>query len=171
MKPHEILLSSRVSQTVNDLPAISWSVHPARQRPAALVVVIIVLALAGYGVTAWAGSVWAGGAAALGLAVSLSKFLWPTWYTVDAAGIHIRSPFSRQQLTWSQVRWCGYDERAAWISRSHTKSLWDMYRATTLEFAGNADAVIDVMRNYAAPEVPLQRRVERGRTDGAANDE
>ncbi|MBN1461165.1 MAG: hypothetical protein JXA57_16680 [Armatimonadetes bacterium] len=131
---------------------LTWSVHLARRRPhqAALVVAIIgVAALAAvYGFQ----SLLLGLLAAVLLTASVSDYLFPLRFTLDAQAVESRGPLHRRRMLWGQVRRLARDESGVKLSPFPRPSRLDGFRGIYLWFDDNADQVMAHIAHHVKPE-------------------
>ncbi len=106
---------------------IAWTVHPARQRPLATLVALLVILAFALAVHTFAGGGWWGLAAGLLLLGSLHRYFLPSRYRIDHAGVEVRTCFGRRFQSWSDVHRIDLGDQAAWIS-TFAQPHWLEYR-------------------------------------------
>ena len=130
---------------------ITWSAHPARQRPGAAVMasaVIVILAAA----VAWFGGsppqYWWSVLGGVVLMMALNRFFFPSQFTIDDEGITARHPMRRKRLLWKDVRRFLHDEHGGYLSTRARASRFDAYRGMHLLF-GEEDGqrIVQVIEN------------------------
>lgn len=129
--------------------AISWSAHPARQRPSAAAFAgIVILAAAA---AAWLsfGPAWALLALVL-LIASLNRFFLPSRFEIDAEGITARHPLARQTLRWAEVRRFVHDRHGAYLSRRSAASRLDAFQGMHLVFGADRQEIMRAIRERIA---------------------
>lgn len=120
---------------------LTWQVHPARERPVAAVLVVLVVASLAW-LCAELMQHWSWGL--LGAAVllaALNRFFLPTAYRVDADGVTAHLPGRSRHLRWDEIRRFEYDERGGLLSRRRSRSVLDTARSLPLLFNGNCETI------------------------------
>ena len=128
-----------------------WTVHPARRQPWALAFLAAGLLTAGAAAHEVTGSRWAAALCPLVLAVLFRGFLFPTTYTVDAAGAGARTPFGTHQMAWAEVGRLHHDSAGALLSRSAEPGFWGRRLALKFAWADNRRAAVRYMLDRLPP--------------------
>ena len=133
-------------------PRLDWAVHLARRRPrqakAALAVILLAAAAAGYGFR----SPLLGVLALVLLTAAVSDYLFPVRNSLGPDGIRLRGLLHRRHMAWPQVRRVSRDARGVKLSPLSRPSRLEAYRGIYLWFADNADQVMATIAHYRAPE-------------------
>lgn len=116
--------------------SVSWSAHPARERPAAAVlagVAILVLAVA----CARFGEhpLW-GLLAVACLLGALNRFFLTSHFSIDDSGITARHPLGRRHLRWQEIRRFAQDRHGGYLSTRARPSRLDAFSGMHLLFQG-----------------------------------
>ncbi len=143
----------------NNEPATSpfiWRAHPAAERRgaafAASLLVLAVAAAVGLGF----GPAWATLSVVV-LVASLSRFFFPSRFSIDADGITARFPLGTKRLRWDEARRFVVDDRGGFLSTRARRSWLDAYRGVHVLFGRSRGQVVDLIRS----RLP-QCRAERG---------
>lgn len=121
---------------------LSWTIHPAAQRPIEAVavgaLVLLVLPL----VIALTGSPGLALLATALLALSLRAYFLPCTFRLDNDGAHAAGPLqARRRLAWEAVRRVVRERHGVHLSTIHSRSRLVRDRGLFLRTAGNRDAV------------------------------
>lgn len=129
--------------------AVEWRVHPARERRAATLALLAVLA-------AILAAVWVAFSDPLLLLLSvailgsaLGSWFLPTTYRLDDEGASERRTGWRRARRWSEVRSAYADRRGVTLSPFAKPSWLEPYRGIRLLFAGNRDEVLSAIEERA----------------------
>ena len=129
--------------------ALSWSVHPARQRPRELLLIAAVLSMTTGAVLSGLHSVFLSALAAAILLLSVAPFLLPTRYRLSEWGVEESRIFCRRSRPWSELRRLEVGESAALVSPLARPSLLDRHRGITLRFShDNRPHVVAALRAH-----------------------
>lgn len=146
----------------NPAAVLSWRVHPARQRPAATVAALSVVATITGLTIHLMGSVWWGFLPALFLLLTLQRFFLPTKYRLDEEGVSMRAAFTSATLRWDEIRRFRSDEEGAYLSRRSRPSPFDSFQGLHLLF-DNSDAAEKAGHSGAHVTAFLTARLKEGR--------
>jgi len=132
--------------------SLEWTVHLARRRPrqaaAALAVIVLGSAAAGYGF----GSPFFGLLSFVLLTASISDHLFPLRCRIGADGVEVRGLLHRRRMAWRQVRRLARDDLGVKLSPLPRPSRLEAYRGIYLWFAGNADQVMAAIAHHMGAE-------------------
>ncbi len=85
-------------------PGLGWTVHPLRDHPwRGVLLLAVVLAVEGALSVVWE-SPWLAVIGAFLLVAATGRFLFPTRFVLDDAGVHVTFLGARQHRPWSEVR-------------------------------------------------------------------
>lgn len=126
----------------------AWTVHPARDRPAAAVLASGILIAAGAATGLTISSVIAAPAAVAILTLTLRHFFFPTRYTVDEHGVSVRCLGIETRRAWARLRRFRYDDAGAFLSTRARPSLLDSFTGLHLTWAGNKDEVVSAIERH-----------------------
>ncbi|MGD8396247.1 MAG: hypothetical protein PVF43_12315 [Candidatus Eiseniibacteriota bacterium] len=116
--------------------SVSWSAHPARERPAAAVLAgVAILALAVACARFGEHPLW-GFLAVSCLFGALNRFFFPSHFSIDDSGITARHPLGRRQLRWQEIRRFTHDRYGGYLSTRARPSRLDAFAGVHLLFAG-----------------------------------
>ncbi|HUG93406.1 MAG TPA: hypothetical protein VML55_21385 [Planctomycetaceae bacterium] len=130
----------------SDGQTIVWRVHPARERPVALVAALAVIAALAWLAAEWMEQWGWGVFAAVFLIGVLNRFFFPSEYRIDAVGVSARHALARQRLRWSEIRRFVHDAHGGYLSGRARPSTLDPFRGVHLLFDGDREAVIERIR-------------------------
>lgn len=122
--------------------AITWRVHPARERVGAACGAVAVIAGFAWAAGAMMENLWWGVFAGLFLFAMLNRFFLTSEFTVDGDGVTARYPWRSIQFTWDDVRRFVHDRRGGFLSTRRRSSMLDAFGGMHLLFAKNRDAVV-----------------------------
>ena len=134
---HESNSGSRGASPIQITSKFEWTAHPARERPAAALAAVAIIAVLGL---AAGGSDRAIGwvlFATLILCLGLNQFFFPTYFTLDAEGITARFPFRRRKIRWVEIRRFDVGPRAGWLSTLSEPKRWEGRRGLLVLFGRN----------------------------------
>ncbi|MBN2448426.1 MAG: hypothetical protein JXO22_16990 [Phycisphaerae bacterium] len=124
----------------------AWEAHPARERPAAaLLAIIVILALAAL-VYHLAGTAVAGVIAAIVLCLALQRFFFASRYELSADGITAATLMWQRRLRWDEVRLAQFGSQAAWISPLPRRSWREARRGVHVLFGPRRDEILTQLR-------------------------
>ena len=130
---------------------LTWSVWPARERPAAALVLLAAAVVLGVLVAKGTGDGVLGMAAPFFVLASLSSFLFPTVYRLTDDAVEVRSLGVWRTRPWKEMRRMTVDRTGVFLSPFEKRNWLDAYRGLRLLFGGNRDQVV------AFVEARLQR--------------
>jgi Bacterial PH domain len=121
----------------------TWTVHPARRRPAAAVGAALVIAAFAALVGIESADIWWPLLSVAVLVLALNRFFFPSRYEVDAEGITVRHACRTRRLTWRQVRRFAHDGRGGMLSTRGRPSRFSASGTITLLFDDDAPRAIE----------------------------
>ncbi len=122
---------------------LSWTAHPARQRPEQASLAIGLIVVFSIAVLLSTGSVaWACFSAGL-LVLTLNRFFLPSRYVIDGESITARYPLRSMTMRWSELRRFHVDEYGGYLSNRPERSRLDAYRGIHLLFDEQRERVIN----------------------------
>lgn len=132
--PAQAAPTSPIEEVDFPTQAITWTIHPAAQKPGRTLAVLGVIAV-------FAGAVWmeTGGVgwplfAAAILTASLNRYFLRTRFTVDSEGVTAEFPFGRKNVPWSRMRLVRMDDAGCLLSDTPHASVRDHRRAIPVTF-------------------------------------
>jgi hypothetical protein len=129
-------------------------VHPARDRPGALVMALAVIAAFAWLAAEWMES-WGWGLFAAVLMIGLlNRFFFPSEFSIDSAGITARHALLRQRLRWPEIRRFVHDAHGGYVSTRARPSTLDAFRGLHLLFDRNRQAAIERIQQELARQSP-----------------
>ena len=131
---------------------LTWSVHLARRRPAQAALVVAIIGAAALAAVYGFQSLLLGLLAAVLLTASVSDYLFPLCFTLDAQAAESRGPLHRRRLLWAQVRRVEKDDSGVKLSPFSRPSRLDSFRGIYLWFDDNADQVMAHIAHHGRPE-------------------
>lgn len=126
--------------------AVTWTAHPARERPRDLALVACVVLLT-CGATLMAfQSLFLAALAAVIIVCGISSFLFPTRYQLDDWGVEARGLVRTRARSWDQLRRFEVGSGAALVTPVARRGFFDRYRGIVLLLDGaDRDAVMRVL--------------------------
>jgi hypothetical protein len=143
-----------VSERREPPTGLSWTAHPARQRPRDLALVAAVLLTTAGVVLLSFESLFMTALAVVIVVVSIASFLFPTHYWVSATGIEQRRLWVTRARQWDDLRRLEVGPRAALVSPFARRTWLDRHRGVLVMFDGaDRDAVVaELERRMAGRE-------------------
>lgn len=137
---------------------LTWRVCPARERPLATALALLVIAAACWLTVETMGDPWWAVLAAGFFLITLHRFLLPSEFRIDADGVTARSAFTSAKVRWSDVRRFQHDSQGGMLSSRRRPSILDSFQGVHIVFRGNRDEVVRRIESRmqtpeAAPEV------------------
>jgi hypothetical protein len=131
---------------------VSWTAHPARQRPRAAIAAATIVLLVGMATWFSFGEFWGIGAVVI-LTASLNRFFLPSRFEVNEHGFVARFPLRTQRIEWREVRRFVTDEHGGYLSTRAVASRMDAFRGVHLLFGAERQTIVD--------RIPTQIRAAR----------
>jgi hypothetical protein len=134
---------------------MTWTAHPARQRPADLALVIAVVAITVAVVLESFGSALFGALAAAFLVAAVAPFLFPSRFVITEEAIECERALSRRTRRFADLRRIDVGPRTILVSPFPRPSWLDRYRGLFLlldglDEAGRAELVALLRRKVVA---------------------
>jgi len=129
-------------------PALQWTIHLARRRPAKTTAALAIAAAGAVCAGVGFGSVWVGALAAGLLMAAISDFLFPIRYRMTEEGAEARGLVMRRRMGWSAVKRVVSDELGVKLSPLARPSRLEAYRGIYCWFADNADEVMEFIARH-----------------------
>lgn len=131
-----------MAATDTKVEPIVWRVHPARERIGAAVFAAVIIAAMIWLTAEIMENPWWGLLPAGFFLVTLQRFLFPSEFRIDEAGVSANSAFSTSSIRWNEIRCFQHDQRGAFLSSRRRPSMFDGFQGLHLVFAGNRDEVV-----------------------------
>jgi len=126
---------------------LRWRVHPAREEPRKLMVVVGVLAAVAALAYFWVGSVFFAVVMVFAVCGMLADFLFPTTYTITKTHVVAStSGITKRVIAWSDVKRCYIDDFGIKLSPLNRKSRLEAYRGVYLRFGDFKDEVVETVK-------------------------
>ncbi len=147
---------------------IAWRSHPWMEEPpakrAALIAAIVgASAIAGIGI----GALWAGLVSAGFLLISVSRYLLPTTYVVNAEGVRVQFLGIDRALSWTRFRRAALRPDGVFLGTFATPRRLDVWRGCYLRCPHDRESVYAIARAHIAVEPDRNRDEPRVRDAGA----
>jgi hypothetical protein len=126
---------------------LEWVSHPARERPWATVVLVMVILLASLAAALALENLWWGFVGLLLLSLSMWNYLLPVRFRMDADGVEKKSLFGSERKSWSEVRTWVADRYGVLLSPFPGPSRLAKFRGLSVQFAGNREEVLEFIRD------------------------
>ena len=145
---------------------LEWSVWPARERPAAALVLLASLAVLGVLIAQGTGDRILGVAAPLFILGSVGSFIAKTRYRLTQDGVEVKALGVVRSRPWTEMRRATVDRGGVFLSPFESRSWLEAYRGVRLPFGGNRDQVVAFVETKlpVTAEDGRGRRPSRGRT-------
>lgn len=141
-----------MAATDTKVEPIVWRVHPARERISAAVFAVIIIAAMIWMIAEIMENPWWGLLPAVFFLVTLQRFLFPSEFRIDEAGVSANSAFSTSSIRWKEIRRFQHDNRGAFLSSRRRPSMFDGFQGIHLVFGGNRDEVVERINHGMKPE-------------------
>jgi len=123
--------------------------HPARERPAAAFLYVLVIAASGVLATIYMGNnPWWGMVGAGLLFLSGWSFFLPVRYTMDAEGVRKRSVFGVEERKWHRVKSVVPDRYGVLLSPFPEPTMLAKFRGLSIQFSGNREEVLEFIGRH-----------------------
>ena len=132
--------------------AVTWRVHPARERVGAAC-----FALAIVGATMWAvaelmESLWWAALPFVFFLITLQRFFLPSAFRIDDDGISAGTLLSTNRIRWPDVRRFQHDTHGGFLSDRKRPSFRDAFHGVHLVFHKNGEEVVQVIEERMASQ-------------------
>jgi len=130
------------------VPVLEWTAHPARERPLAAAVLVVIMLGASVFAARFGNGPWWGILGFGLLALSLWSFFLPTRFRMDEAGVEKKSVFGTEKRTWREVRSFTTDSRGMLLSPFPKPTPLAKFRGLAVQFApGGREGVVAFVRD------------------------
>lgn len=150
--------SHEQKKTVQSEDAVTWRVHPARERLPACCLAVVIVAAFGWLAADWAESFWGGIFSSLFFLITLSRFFFPTQFRVDDIGVTANYPLKTVAYSWGTIRRFLHDARGGFLSTRRRRSVLDTFQGLHLVFQTKEHSETIVARITAQLEVEAATR-------------
>ena len=142
---------NQLSETPKTEVVLAWKIHLLKRRPDRAVPLFAIFGCAGISVWLMFHNLIPALVSILLLVSATSDFLFPTTNRIDDSGVFSHGTFSRNELSWSNIRRVTYHPYSVSLSPLETPSRLDAFRGVTLIFApageaGDEATVMDAIR-------------------------
>jgi len=132
----------------DDKPELTWSVWPAEQKPhLAAAVAALILGVSWYGYVGF-GHVIYSIIALVALTASLANFFFPSAYTLDANGVHLKGFLSSKHRAWEDLACYLVGDDFIAISTTEEPTHRSISHGFILRLRYNNDEVLSVLSRY-----------------------
>lgn len=130
---------------------MKWLSHPARERPAATVVYIAIILLAGVLATIiMESNPWWGLVGIVVLFLSGWTYFLPVHFRMDEEKVEKKSPFGKEVKLWKEVRSIVADKHGVLLSPFPHPTRLAKFRGLSVQFSSNREEVLEFIRRYAS---------------------
>ncbi len=136
---------------------LEWTSHPARERPLATALLVLIILLAGMTAAVVMGNAWWGFLGVALLFLSLWTYFLPTRFRIDGEGVSKKSVFGTERKPWGEVRKVIPDRYGVLLSPFPQDTRLAKFRGLSVQFAGNGEEVLEAIRRHVVG-APDQRR-------------
>ena len=142
--------ASKADPAVIDGDVLTWKCHPAkRSKPKTLGVVAIMHALMFF--TIWyTQSVFIGAVVMMAMTLSLGAYFFPTWYTMDAEGVTVKTLITKFKRPWSMFRSHWVDKNGVLLSPFPHASRLENFRGLFVRYERNRPEVVEFVKRFVA---------------------
>jgi hypothetical protein len=134
--------AARAEPSPSPVPALTWTVWPARERPLAGAILVASSVVLGILVRRATGDAVLGIAAPVFILGSLTSYLFPTEYRLTEESIEVRSLGVTRSRPWTEMRRMTVDRTGVFLSPFEKRNWLEAYRGLRLLYGGNRDQVV-----------------------------
>ena len=127
---------------------LTWTIHPAARARGRATAALAVIALAGFAAAEVVRGVAWGVVAVVFLTLSVSGFLWPTRYRLDAQGVEVRHLGGVRRRPWRDVRRVERIAGGVLLSPYARPTVRDRVRAIVLKTETDPTALLRQVERY-----------------------
>jgi hypothetical protein len=131
-----------VAQATPSGRSLTWQIHPVKRKPLLSVVVTLAVLLFSFLVYASTESTFFTVLSLVVLFASLTKFYWPTSYTLTEKDVIIKTTYQTLHKEWSLYRSSWPDKNGILLSPFVEQSRLENFRGLYILFGNNRDDVI-----------------------------
>ncbi len=136
-------------QTALQGACLTWAAHPARQHPMAAVFAVVAIGALALG-CGMLMNVWWGLAAFVVMILPLSRFFFPSRFSMDEEGVTAQYRFASQRYAWSEIRRHCCDAHGVYLSTRSRRSRLDGFRGMHILFGSSREEVLRGIRAFLA---------------------
>lgn len=130
---------------------MEWVSHPARERPGATLLYLLIILLAGVVATlAMDNNPWWGLVGMTVLLLSGWTYFLPVRYTMDGEGVRKKSIFGTEEQKWNRVKSVIPDRYGVLLSPFPQPTRLAKFRGLSVQFSSNREEVLEYIRSHAA---------------------
>jgi len=126
---------------------LEWVSHPARERPGATLLLVMIILLAGFAAASTLENFWWGIVGIVLLFLALWSYFLPVKFRMNGAGVMKKSLFGTEKRTWREVRSWIPDKYGVLLSPFPGPSRLSKFRGLSLQFSGNREEVLEFIRD------------------------
>ncbi len=126
---------------------LEWVSHPARERPGATLLLVMIILLAGFAAALTLENFWWGIVGIVLLFLALWSYFLPVKFRMNGAGVTKKSLFGTEKRTWREVRSWIPDKYGVLLSPFPGPSRLSKFRGLSLQFSGNREEVLEFIRD------------------------
>jgi hypothetical protein len=132
---------------------LAWKCHPSRRSFMRTTLVVVFLFVMLLFVAWYTGSLGFGIILTVVMFLSLSAYFFPTWYSLTADGVHVRTLVNKYTRPWATFRSHWPDKNGVLLSPFPYRSRLENFRGIFVRYEGNgADVLAYVKRYVGEPE-------------------
>lgn len=131
--------------------ALQWVSHPVRESAAKSALAVGAVLASGIAVTYFMSSPGFGLLAVVIMFFSLSKFFFPTSYTLSDKGVTVKTTTQTFTRSWNQYRSYFTDKSGVLLSPFARPSRLENFRGLYITFSGNREEVISIIKSKIQP--------------------
>lgn len=134
---------------------LEWTAHPARERPLAAAVLIVIMIVASVFAGWYGNGPWWGLVGFCLLFLAMWSFFLPVRFRMDEYGVEKKSLFGVEKRTWREVRSITTDSRGALLSPFPAPTPLAKFRGLSVQFSsGNREEVVAFIRDRCVGKPP-----------------
>ena len=142
--------------------SISWKSHPAKESPWKTLVALLVILASGVVATTFMNSAGFGALASIIMFFSLSKFFFPTTYTLNSNGVTVKTTTQTFTREWGRFNSFYADRYGVLLSPFARPSRLESFRGLYITFGANRNDVVAYITAHVkapiAPSAPIEAR-------------
>lgn len=137
-------------QSAGSGEVLSWKCHPSRRNPTKTLAVLALLVALMMFASWYTTSLFIGIVIMIVMILSLGAYFFPTWYTLDAEGVTVKTLATKFKRPWSMFRSHWVDRNGVLLSPFSHASRLENFRGLFVRYENNRDEVVAFVKRYVA---------------------
>lgn len=146
--PEQRVEPSEAGPPAVGLQALAWRSLPARRSLLRTALVVFTLIALFIFISWYTASLFMGLVLTVVVTLSLGSYFSPTWYTLTAEGVTVRTLATRLQRPWNVYRSHWPDKNGVLLSPFPHPSRLENFRGVFIRFEDNREAVLNFVRRF-----------------------